>query len=104
MIKWDSRKNDFLKGKYIVVDKNKLEYTVNLLKKFGYNKSGGISNFFLCGEDNEKNIIECESEELFIFNYDFYMSTFNDKIEMDINIILREKKLKRILKTKSLLK
>jgi len=96
-----------LTGKYIEIDKNNAKYIITLLysKNFSWTLSGNLvdtlnSYHSFININNKKSYINFISSNTFIFllykplgcNY------------FDINKLLREYKLKRILKTKYLLK
>ena len=86
--------NNILNGKYIVCKLGGLPHIVATLCKFGYVKIGGIDYY------NEPGgyVIESENNQLFVFSYDYYMRAYRDKKETNLNVLLREHKLKRILK------
>ena len=92
--------NDILNNKYVVVKNENINDVINILENFGYFHRRAISYI----DEDDQYAIESESEDLFVFSYDFYVKICQDKKETDLKVLLREQKLKRILKTKSLLK
>ena len=87
--------NDILKGRYVVIEHNKLRYIIDILENMFYDKkyTKAIEKY-----PKQKYVIESENGELLLFSYDFYMENIYDKIEFDLIKFLREEKLKRILK------
>jgi len=91
-----------LDGKYIEINRNNTAPIINYLYKNGYCWVGSsihepnyVSNLIIIYLRKNKPGLKIEfRKKVFYFNYNNPLST----IELDANILLREEKLKRILK------
>ena len=93
-------KNDILSNKYIIADKKDVNSVFNILESFGYNRRHLTKKYIkevIDESDFEKfSIYSNIRMELFMCTYEFFIS-FEEK-ELNIKPLLREYKLKRILK------
>ena len=94
---------DILKNKYITLNKNELKTYLRILYDFGYKWRSNRSDMF----NILSNLINTESIYIYLDNdgflvwFQFYEKCpfiENVKTRLDIKKILREEKLKRILK------
>ena len=84
-----------LDGKYIIVNKNNYKMVINILKRFGYNDEYSMIEKL---DDRKYVIISDPFFNIFLFSYETYMKSYFNYYEcFNINKILREYKLKRIL-------
>ena len=88
-----------LDGKYIEINRNNCKTVVKILEDFGYVADDILLRYSI--GDYDKMFIEPYKNSLYMWHSEIYI--FNSE-KMNINILFREHKLKRILKTKSLLK
>ena len=93
--------NNILEGKYIILYKNQIEIINRKLYDLGYRWNGSHDNEEMFDRINYPKFVYNNDGFLYLYNSEYLCVSFwvpEDRTELNIKKLLREEKLKRILK------